>query len=184
MPHSSRYDSTVTMPPHLEIQIRSLLYAEWPDPEDDNLQPLTEPKLHPTYFILADENQVLSYARTIWAMVSHLGQGFKLYGLGDVVTAPEFRRQGYGSRIVEEATTHIKSDREADAALLLTDPVLEILYRRSGWEFVPGLQIMTGEYDSCSIEALFPMMLFLSAKANALRDAFTEETLVLPGDEW
>lgn len=184
MPQLLCYDSTATIPPHLEIQVRSLLYAEWSGSSEDDTQPLTDPELHPTYFILADENQVLSYARTIWAMVSHLGQSFKLYGLGDVVTTSKFRCQGYGSRIVEEATTDIQSDREADAALLLTEPNLEDFYRRNGWEFMPGLRVMTCENESCSMEATFPMMMILSAKANALRQVFTRDTLVLPGDEW
>jgi predicted GNAT family N-acyltransferase len=185
MLRSMRYDSTATVPFHLEVQVRSLLYAEWSgSDEGDAAQPLTDPQLHPTYFILADEDQVLSYARTIWAMVSHLGQSFKLYGLGDVVTEPKFRRKGYGSRIVEEATTHIKSDREADAALLLTEPSLETFYRRSGWKYVPGLRVMTGEYDECSIGTTFPMMMFLSAKAYTSREVFPEDRLVLPGNEW
>ena len=183
-PRLIRYESTATIPYHLETQVRTLLYAEWPGPDEDVAQPLTDPGLYATYFILADENQVLSYARTIWATVSHLEQDFKLYGLGDVVTAPKFRRQGYGSCIVEEATTHITSDQDADAALLLTDPALEIFYGPSGWEYVPGLRLMTGEHDPCTIEAPFPMMLFLSPKAKALRGVFTKDVLVLPGDEW
>ena len=185
MPQSLRYDSTAAIPPHLDAQVRSLLDSEWPDPEErDTAQPLTDAKLHPTYFILADEDQVLSYARTIWAMVPHLGQTFKLYGLGDVVTDPEFRRRGYGRRIVEEATIHIKSDRKSDAALLLTQPALKDFYRQIGWEYVPGLRVLTGEYGECGIEVTVPLMMFLSPRAYALREVFTEDALVLPGGEW
>jgi len=117
-------------------------------------------------------------------MVSHLRQSFKLYGLGDVITKPDCRRKGYGGQIVEEATTHIKSDRDADAAVLLTEAKLEALYQRSGWGYVPGLRVTTGEYDGFAAGETFPMMLFLSPKARAVRARFPEERLVLQGDEW
>lgn len=181
----TRYDSTETIPPHIEAQIRSLLQTEWPSPDtDEAASPLIVPELQPVFFILTDENQVLSYARTIRATVSHLGQSFKLAGLGDVITKPEFRRNGYGRRIVEEVTSHIQSDREADAALLLTEPKLEAFYRRSGWSIVPGLSVATSEYDESASDEVIPMMLFLSAKAQTTRAIFPKETLLLPGDEW
>jgi predicted GNAT family N-acyltransferase len=146
--------------------------------------PLISSALHPVFFILVDENQVLSYARTILATVLHLGQSFKLAGLGDVLTKREFRHNGYGGRIVEEATAHIKSDREVDAAVLLTEPHLEAFYRRSGWGCVPGLRVLTSEYGERITGKIIPMMLFLSAKAHAAHEIFSQETLLLPGDEW
>jgi predicted N-acetyltransferase YhbS len=185
MPRLMRYDFPATVPPHLEAQIRPLLYAEWPGADDTDIAPaLPGPELHPTYFVLAEGDRVLSYARTIRATVPHLGQSFKLYGLGDVVTRPGSRRKGYGGYVVGEATTHIKSDPEADAALLLTGPKLEPFYRRSGWDHVPGLRVATGGSDECAAAATTRMMLFLSPKACAARAIFPSETLVLPGDEW
>jgi aminoglycoside 2'-N-acetyltransferase I len=180
-----RYDSDLAIPLGLEVQIRSLLSAEWPGADDEDLtQPLTAPEFHPRYFVVADGEQVLSYARTIWTMVWHRGQHFKLYGVGDVITAPEVRYQGYGGRIVAAATTDIQADREADLALLRTEPRLETFYRRSGWAYAPGLQIVTREEDELEDEPLFAMMLFLSAQAQAARKFFPLDPLVLPGDEW
>jgi predicted N-acetyltransferase YhbS len=185
MPRLMRYDFAAKIPLQLEAQIRSLLSAQWPGAEEaDATQPLIAPELHPAYFVLADEDRVLSYARTIWATVSHLGQSLKLYGLGDVITRPGFGHKGYGGRIVAEATAHIKSDREAEAALLLTEPKLEAFYRRSGWDHVAGLRVATSASDECAAETAFPMMRFLSGKARAARDIFSKETLALPGDEW
>ena len=182
MPQLMRYDYAAMIPLRLETQVRSLLYAEWPrDDEDEAARLIINPELHPVYFILMDGDQVLSYARTIWTTVTHLGQRFKLYGLGDVVTKVGFRHKSYGGRIVREATAHIKSDREADAAVLLTEPKLEMFYRRSGWDYVAGLRVVTRE---CDAGATFPMMLFLSVKARAARETFATDTLALPGDEW
>jgi hypothetical protein len=185
MSHLLLYDSTDELPHDLESQIRSLLRAEWPPLEEDETgEPLIAPDLHPVYFILADERTVLSYARTIWARVTHLGQDFKLYGLGDVVTAPEVRGLGYGSCVVKEATSHIKSNREADAALLLTEPRLEGFYRQSGWESVPELVVITDEYKVHNRSDSLPMMVFLSTSAKCVRAGFHATPLILPGNEW
>ena len=185
MPRLMRYEFPAAVPPHLEAQIRSLVYAEWPGADEtDAALTLIDPGLHPVHFVLAEGVRVLSYARTIRATVPHLGQSFKLYGLGDVVTQPELRHKGYGGRVVDEATTYIKFAREVDAAVLLTEPKLEPFYRRSGWDYIPGLRVETGESGECAAAAIIPMVLFLSAKACAARTIFLRETLVLPGDEW
>lgn len=184
MPELRRYDGADKIPRDMERQIRSLLRAEWPAPGDETDGPLTASEWHPTYFILAEGGMVWSYARTVRARVTHLGRGLKLYGLGDVVTAPGLRGSGYGSRVVREATAHIRSDREANAAVLLTGPGLEAFYQRFGWEAAPELEVRTDEYDEHHRGDSIPMMLFLSASAGSMRAGFHASPLVLPGDEW
>jgi hypothetical protein len=179
------YDSSTEFPLELARQIRVALLDEWPCTDaEDTLESLTEPQLHPTYFVLAEWNRLLSYARTIWVTMEYGAQRFKLYGLGDVMTVPQHRHKGYGDRIVREATAHIRSDPEADAALLLTRPELTELYQRSGWEHVPGLRVASSEDEGNEASNAFPMMLFLSVAARAARPSFARHTLVLPGDEW
>ncbi|HEU4594831.1 MAG TPA: GNAT family N-acetyltransferase [Pyrinomonadaceae bacterium] len=184
MPELRRYDGADEIPRELERHVRSLLQAEWPATGDETAGPLVEPEWHPTHFILADGHKVWSYARTIWARVTHLGRGWKLYGLGDVVTAPGLRGAWYGSRVVRDATAHIRSDYEADAAVLLTEPGLEAFYRRYGWEATPELEVRTDEYDEHQCGGSLPMMLFLSESAGRMRPGFHASPLVLPGDEW
>ena len=183
VPRVMSYDSAAAIPLPLEAQIRGLLHAEWPGTDEDTVSSLIAPELHPVHFVLAEGNQVVSYTRTIWATVFHRGQGLKLYGLGDVVTRPEQRQIGYGGRLVEEATSHIRRDEEADAAVLLTEPTLEQFYRRYGWEQVAGLRVATGDSQGTAV-APFAMMLFISPRARAARDLFADDPLVLPGDEW
>jgi hypothetical protein len=91
MPELRRYDGADETPREMERQIRSLMQAEWPAPGDETGGPLVAPEWHPTYFILAEGEIVWSYTRTVWARVTHLGRSLKLYGLGDVVTAPGLR---------------------------------------------------------------------------------------------
>ena len=179
------YDSPSDFPRELAQQICSALLKEWPSPDaDDSVESLIHPELHPTYFILADGNRLLSYARTTWVTLEYGAQRFKLYGLSDVMTVPEYRHKGYGDRIVHEATAHIRSDPEADVALLLTRPELAVLYQRSGWEHVPELRVESGEDERHEASDAFPMMLFLSAAACTARASFASHTLVLPGDDW
>lgn len=128
VPRVMRYDSAAAIPLPVEAQIRRLLHAEWPGPDEDAVSSLIAPELHPVHFVLADGNQVVGYTRTIWARIAHRGQRLKLYGLGDVVTRPEQRQMGYGGRLVEEASASIRRDEEADAAVLLTEPTLEQFY--------------------------------------------------------
>lgn len=185
MPQLHVYQATEDLPAHYEYQIRSFMRILWPGHQEDDLdQPLTEPELHPTYFVLATEHTVMSYARTIWMPVSYAGQTFKLYGLGDVLTLPASRHQGYGGQIVAAATAHICADAEADAAILLTEPRLENFYRRSGWEHIPHLTILTGEHAHAQPCDAFPMMLFLSPTARNMRTTFQTQPLFLPGEEW
>ena len=74
------YNSTAAIPLHIEAQIRSLLYTEWPGSgEGDAASPLIYPELHPVYYVLADDNEALSYARTIWARVEHEGKTDTLF---------------------------------------------------------------------------------------------------------
>lgn len=184
MPELRRYDGADEIPRDLERQVRSLLQSEWPAPGDEADGPLIAPEWHPTYFILAEGGMVWSYARTVWARVTYLGQGLKMYGLGDVVTAPELRGSGHGSRVVRDATAHIRSDHVADAAVLLTGPGLESFYQRCGWEAVPEFEVRTDEYDEHQRGGSLPMMLFLSASATSMRAGFHASPLFLPGDEW
>ena len=184
MPELRLYDHADEIPRVLERQVRSLLQAEWPAPGGETGGPLLAPGWHPTYFILAEGEKVCSYARTVWARVTHLGQDLRLYGLGDVVTASRLRRSGYGGRVVREATAHIRSNHEADAAVLITEPGLEAFYGRCGWESVPGLEVRTDEYDEHNGCVHLPMMLFLSASAVRMSASFHASPLVLPGDEW
>jgi hypothetical protein len=91
---------------------------------------------------------------------------------------------GYGSSIIQAATAHICSDPKADAAVLVTEPGLAAIYRRSGWEHVQGLQVVSSEHDEHEAIESYWMMLFLSAAARAARGSFARDMLVLPGDEW
>lgn len=102
----------------------------------------------------------------------------------DVVTAPAWRRSGNVGRIVEAATAYIRSDSEADLAVLLTEPALESWYGRRGWAEAPGLRVRTGEYEDARSAGVLPMFLVLSTALGASPGDLPELTRIVPGDEW
>jgi GNAT superfamily N-acetyltransferase len=184
MAELAAYTASEALPPEVDPQIRTLLDAEWPGASGNAGSPLIDPDLNPMYFVLSSGDEVVGYARTIWAWGVHKGQATKVYGLGDVVTRPRWRRQGFGRRVVEAATRHIRADADADLAVLLTEPKLEKLYAESGWVHVPGMRLVTGERNGASTTGDFVMMLFLSAAARRDRDSYSHAPLILAGDEW
>ncbi|MDQ2676624.1 MAG: GNAT family N-acetyltransferase [Actinomycetota bacterium] len=185
MPELAVYTASDAIHPKLDRQIRALLSTAWPGADDEQESgALVDPALHPVSFVITSGEHVLSYGRTIWAWVSHDDRTLKIYGLGDVVTAPEWRRSGSGGRVVEAATTHIRSDQDADLAVLLTEPGLEAWYGRRGWSHMPGMRIVTDEYDGDHTANPFAMVLLLSAAMRSARAELSKCTLVLPGDEW
>lgn len=179
------YQSTADLPQFIELQIRTFQRILWfDDNEDEPNEPLTAAELHPVYFVLAKEDQLISYARIIWMTIPHQGKNYKMYGLGDVFTFPASRHKGYGSRVVSSATNFIRTDSEADMAILLTEPGLEKFYQLSGWDHIPDLRLLTGEKANPQIRDDFAMMLFLSRKAKQNLSDFQTWSVFLPGDEW
>ncbi len=179
------YTASHEIPTAIDRQIRALLASEWPASDGEPARgPLVDPALHPVFFVLTSGERVLSYARTIWASGELEDQILKVYGLGDVITAPESRRAGYAGRIVEVATAYIQADPDADLGVLLTVPRLESWYGRQGWVHVSGFRVATDDYESEYAPEPFPMILLLSAGMRTARAQLSRCILVLPGDEW
>ncbi|MBX7220870.1 MAG: GNAT family N-acetyltransferase [Blastocatellia bacterium] len=179
-----KFDSIDDIPPPLVEQVQQLLLAQWGDPDEPELShPVIQSELHPVYFLVTEDRRVRSYTRTIWKQTAHLGDSFKLYGLGDVIADPQFRQHGFGGMVVEAASNHIRSDPQADAAFLITEPRLGKFYGRYGWEHIPELRV-TNDEDELDDESEFSMMMFLSPKAQAARAKWCREPLHLTDDEW
>ena len=185
MPELKVYPFNTALPAEYECQIRAFIRMTWHDEYLYDLDgPLVPPERHPQHVVMAERHALISHARVIWVNVEHAGQTFKLYCLGDVFTYPAFRKKGYGRQVVDRGTALIRADREADAALLFTDPVQEGFYGVSGWQHIPGLTAFAGLPENREPYNYFAMMLFLSDKARQARQAFATQTLMLPGYGW
>jgi GNAT superfamily N-acetyltransferase len=101
---------------------------------DDNLY-MSEtypPELQPVHFVMAENDSLLSYASLLKLNLSHAGMDYSIYGFGNLLTFPPYRRRGYGGQILQAATNYIQQS-DVDAAVLFCDPLLEGFYQAKGW---------------------------------------------------
>jgi predicted acetyltransferase len=64
-------------------------------------------------------------------------------GICGVVTAPEFRRHGIASAMLEESVFFIKNNLHLPFALLTCRSELEVFYQKLGWKTVTGPTVFT-----------------------------------------
>jgi GNAT superfamily N-acetyltransferase len=185
MPTLKIYPSNNELPSEYECQIRAFIRMLWHDAYAYDLAaPLAPPERHPQHVVMAEQHALLSYARVNWVNITHVGESYRMYCLGDVFTYPAFRKRGYGSQIVEAATSIMRADAQGDAAILFTEPNLEKFYAQSGWQHIAGLTSNIGDAAQPEAHNYFAMMLFLSRKAQQRRADFATQTLLLPGYGW
>src|SRR5919108_4498227 len=92
---------------------------------DDNLY-MSEtypPELQPVHFVIAEDDSLLSYASLLKLSLNHAGTDYLIYGFGNLLTFPPYRRRGYGRQILQAATDFIRQS-EADAPILFFDRLL------------------------------------------------------------
>ena len=168
-----------------EHQIRSFVRLHWHDEYQYSIDgPLVPGERHPVHVVVHDRQALFSHGRLIWVELEHAGERYRMYCLGDVLTYPAFRKRGYGSQIVAEATRIIQSDPRADAAILFTDPTTTPFYAALGWEALPMLRASYGHPTSPEPAQGTAMMQFVSEDAIRHRADFEGEELKLPGWGW
>jgi predicted N-acetyltransferase YhbS len=143
----SRY-AVADLPPDIKCQIMSFIRIQWPwifDPSN-RLMDLMEGGSGRYSFVIAEQGVLISHAEVNQRTLEYLGESYRVYGVGAVMTYPSFRREGFGAQVVEAATEHIKAS-DADFALLFTSPDLASFYEQHGWEVLPGVRITVGDAD-------------------------------------
>ena len=185
MPEITIYPSTDALPPEFECQIRAYIRFLWYDHYYYDLdEPLALAKSHPHYVVLAERHALISAASIIWVYTELDSKQFKIYGLGNVFTYPAFRKQSYGQQVVEAATHFIKSDNQADIAILFTDSTMEAFYAKSGWGQVSHFSTFIGDKHNPEPKTDFTMMQFLSERSQAYQNTDKKYRLFLPDYSW
>jgi GNAT superfamily N-acetyltransferase len=181
MPELAVYTNQTLPSPH-EHQIRSFIRLHWHDEYLYNLDsPLVPPERHPRHIVVAERHALLSYARIVWVPFVHIGESWRLYCLGDVLTYPAWRLQGYASAVVAEATRLIRADTAADLGILFCNPELADFYAAHGWSAAPALKATKG-FDEREPQLGLAMLLLLSERAQTA--GFDTAELALPGYGW
>ncbi len=174
MPEVLRYRHH-EFPPHLNWQALSFMRVEWPFifTGKGRLRKETyDAAASPVHFAVSQEGVLISYAALIRTHLEHPGVTYEAYGLGNVFTFPSFRGEGHASRVVGAATEHALRSGEADVAALFCEPGLRTFYSGAGWEPMEGATTLTGSVDSPEACDGLRMMLFVSEKGEAVREAF------------
>jgi GNAT superfamily N-acetyltransferase len=152
------------LPTHLNWQVVSFIRIVWSWLDKGSMVEPCDPALRPVHFALVAGDALISHASASEVEMEHAGERFRMGGLGNVMTFPAFRGRGYGNRVVEAATQHLRSS-DADVAALFCGAQRVPFYQRSGWSVVPS---EPGSEDT-------RMMLFISARGLSARPAFEAE---------
>ena len=163
-------------PAALKWQAIAFMRVEWPFIFTGDFKFITEPyppELHPVHFVAAEGDSLIAYASILRLSLDHAGTSYKIYGLGNMFTFPPYRRQGYGSKILELTTDFIRRS-DVDVSILFCDPKLEPFYATCGWETTRSSTRIgvPGDYEPHEASK---MMLFVSAKGRHGRTDFEDQ---------
>jgi hypothetical protein len=89
-----------------------------------------------------------------------------------VICFPTHRGQGHGERVVAAASDYIRQQKDGDLALLFCGEKVKSLYLRQGWEYVPGLKVISGPDNKAYADG-YVLTLYVSDRAR--RHRFMED---------
>jgi predicted GNAT family N-acyltransferase len=166
MPELKIYPPGEAFPLHLYYQVQAFIRIFWVDDEGFDIDfGLDEPVQR---IVIAHGKSLISYATIVRREIDLAGETYQCAGLGDMMTFPAFRKQGYGGQVAKAATEIIQADASFDVALLWTAPHNTQFYARYGWIPMPNMTTTEGESDAPDVMDDEPaMMLFLSEKGKA-----------------
>ena len=163
------------LPDHFRWQVISALRMMWPeDFAGTNCCPTTifGPDWQSTHVVISAGDSVIAHAGFVLLDLTHCGESYRVAGLGAVVTFPNFRRTGLGTRAVAEATRLI-DESEADVAALFCPNHLLRFYGQFGWSNQSEGLTTTGNPQSPTIEPEPRLMRFLSDHGRSGEHSFS-----------
>lgn len=167
-------------PPIYKSQAIAFMRMEWSSIfYDDNLY-MSEtypPELQPVHFVMAEDDSLLSYASLLKLNLPHTGNEYSIYGFGNLLTFPPYRRRGYGGQVLQAATDFIRQG-DVDAAILFCDRLLEPFYAEKGWVATPS-PTRLGTPDRHQEYTPSRMMLFVSEKGRRGKTDFESQPIYI-----
>lgn len=159
-------------------QAIAFMRCEWPSVFQGDILYLSEPyppDLNPVHFVVAEGDSLLSYATIMKLNIPHSGQDYSVYGFGNMLTFPPYRKQGHGRQVLQAATKYI-CESSVDAAILFCDKSLEKYYAPEGWVTIASPTYL-GYSGQPVLYEPSRMMLFVSEKGKAARSEFENSPL-------
>ena len=158
----------------------AFMRTEWSDIfHGDNLY-MSEtypPSYQPVHFVVVEGETLITYAAILEVTLDHCGHSYQIYGFGNMFTFAPFRKQGYGSQVLESATEYIKTS-PVDASILFCDPNLESFYETQGWQATRS-PTRLGKPDRYKVYNPTRMMLFISGKGHFGKSDFESQPMYI-----
>jgi len=161
-------------------QAIAFMRCEWPSVFQGDILYLSAPyppEFDPVHFVMAEGESLLSYATLMKLNIPHAGQEYTVYGFGNMLTFPPYRKQGHGRKILQVATEYI-SKSPVDVAILFCDKSLEKYYAPEGWLTTRSTTYLGYSGEPVAYEPA-RMMLFVSEKGKAARKEFESSPLYI-----
>jgi GNAT superfamily N-acetyltransferase len=135
------------------------------------------PEFQPIHFVVAEGDTLLSYGTLLKTHLTHAGSDYRVYGFGNLLTFPPFRRRGHGGQVLQAATKFIQQS-DVDVAILFCDPQLDPFYAARAW--VPTYSpTRLGKPDQYEDYSPLRMMLFVSEKGRGSKADFETQPLYI-----
>jgi aminoglycoside 2'-N-acetyltransferase I len=168
-------------PEAIREQVIRLMKLEWPStfrpgrPE----WPSEAVELDPVSIVLMMETVVASHAAVLRAPIEHAGDRYLAFGVAAMVTAAEYRGNGFGRRVFAAATSYMIREH-ADIGVFTCDAPLRGFYERDGWSVSTSSPLIGGTsekpFRSDELGKVTLLQLF-SERARANRRAITSSPI-------
>lgn len=135
------------------------------------------PEFEPMHLVVAEGDTLLSYASLLKLDLVQAGVKYRVYGFGNLLTFPPFRRRGYGGQVLQRATSLVRQS-DADVAILFCDPALESFYAAASWVPTHSPTRMGGPEHYEDYTPL-RMMLFVSEKGSQGKADFESQPMYI-----
>jgi len=167
---------------NLRKQIIALQCTAWPQAPGDEDKPWPKnQEIYLSSFVLVDNDIAVSHVAIMGKDITHKGQTYKAFGLGEVVTHPSYQKHGFGLQLINRAATFIENN-EADISLFTCKPSLIYFYGQGGWEYMKNTCLVGGTHDNpfrSDSLGLATMIHFYSDKAKEHRQDFQNSDVYL-----
>lgn len=91
-----------------------------------------------TVFMMNENGKVLTFFNIVERICKFDEEPIKIAGISNLITPPEHRGMGYGSKIMDQASGILFEDVNAECGLLLCADELIPFYNRFGWYTIDG----------------------------------------------
>lgn len=173
------------LPPILDGQAASFIRLVWNvgGTGDDRFWRLNDPSGEVEHFVVAERDTLISYVLLRRRTITHMGNTYRLFGLGGMMTYPAFRHEGHGARVAQAATAYLRHS-DMDAGMLFTGSSLFPYYEPHGWVPLEREGVYYGDSNQPQFSDSHVMMLHVSDHARNHRQDFEQGDLFVGASLW